>query len=105
MFPSDQPERLMNGVKMPNIELIDENGNQVELASIKDKIVLVDFWASWCKPCLKAFPEMEKMYAKYKDAKLGMQKDLRFTAFRLMRAESPGKKHWSEKTKLEIPIY
>ncbi|MEZ4886362.1 MAG: TlpA disulfide reductase family protein [Chitinophagales bacterium] len=61
----------MNGVKAPAIEAVDTLGNRIALTSFKNKIVLVDFWASWCKPCLEAFPEMEKMYAKYKDAKIG----------------------------------
>ncbi|MFK7906625.1 MAG: TlpA family protein disulfide reductase [Chitinophagales bacterium] len=68
---SSEPERLMNGVKFPNIEETDTLGNLIAVNSFENKIVLVDFWASWCKPCLKAFPEMEKMYQKYKDAKIG----------------------------------
>ncbi len=66
-----QSERLINGAKMPNIEGIDQQGNTISLASIENKIVLVDFWASWCKPCIKAFPDMEKLYQKYKNAQIG----------------------------------
>jgi thiol-disulfide isomerase/thioredoxin len=31
-----------------------------------EKLTLIDFWASWCKPCLKAIPELNKIYAEYK---------------------------------------
>lgn len=33
----------------------------------KDKVVLVNFWATWCKPCVKEFPELVKLYNNYKD--------------------------------------
>lgn len=33
----------------------------------KDKVVLVNFWATWCKPCVKEFPELVKLYGNYKD--------------------------------------
>lgn len=34
--------------------------------SLKDKVVYIDFWASWCVPCRKSFPWMQEMYDKYK---------------------------------------
>lgn len=38
-----------------------------EVPEIEGKVTLVDFWASWCAPCKAAFPEMEKLYQKFKD--------------------------------------
>lgn len=42
-------------------------GGQISLESFKGKVVYVDFWASWCGPCLKSFPFMEEMQQKYAD--------------------------------------
>ena len=42
------------------------DGKKIELASFKGKIVIVDFWATWCGPCKSSFPFLQKMYEKYR---------------------------------------
>jgi thiol-disulfide isomerase/thioredoxin len=47
--------------------LKDMNGNTVSLADLKGKVVVIDFWATWCGPCKASFPGMQKIVTKYSD--------------------------------------
>lgn len=48
----------------PNIKLPGLNG-EVDLSKLKGNVVYLDFWASWCKPCIKSFPWMKQMKTTY----------------------------------------
>ena len=51
----------------PLFTLVDLQGQQVNLSDLKNKVVIADFWATWCGPCKASFPAMQKMVTKYKD--------------------------------------
>jgi cytochrome c biogenesis protein CcmG/thiol:disulfide interchange protein DsbE len=62
--PADALDR---GQQAPEIGLADLNGKTVKLSALRGKVVLVDFWASWCGPCRESLPALDKLSKTYRD--------------------------------------
>ncbi len=55
------------GTTAADFTLQDLNGKSVRLSDYKGKVVILDFWATWCPPCRASIPGLEKIYKAYKD--------------------------------------
>lgn len=58
--------------KAPEFTLKDVNGSSVSLSSLKGKVVLLNFWATWCPPCRDEMPSLEKLHLRMKDKGLAV---------------------------------
>ncbi len=60
-------ENVQIGKVAPDFKLTNPDGKEIELKSFRGKYLLIDFWASWCRPCRMENPNVVKVYKQYKD--------------------------------------
>jgi cytochrome c biogenesis protein CcmG, thiol:disulfide interchange protein DsbE len=61
-----------DGAVAPDFTLPDLSGNRLKLSSYRGKVVLVDFWATWCDPCRDEIPRFVELQDKYRDRGLAI---------------------------------
>lgn len=58
---------LLNPVVAPSFSLQDMDGDIFAFESLRGKVIMVNFWATWCPPCRREMPSMESLYQSFKD--------------------------------------
>lgn len=80
------------GSEAPDFTLESPKGKKLKLSKLRGKMVLIDFWASWCRPCRGENPNVVQAYEKYHDKKFKNGKGFEIYSVSLDRTEEPWKK-------------
>ncbi len=75
------------GDQAPDLQFNDPNGKLIKLSDYRGKVVLVDFWASWCRPCRMENPNVVAAYNKFKNAKFKTAKGFEVIGVSLDKAK------------------
>ncbi len=67
MAAAQRVTTLGAGAVAPDFVMQDVTGKETRLSDFKDKVVILDFWATWCGPCIASFPHTQAVAAKYRD--------------------------------------
>jgi thiol-disulfide isomerase/thioredoxin len=82
----------------PNFNLQTLDGKPVSLASLKGKVVMVNFWATWCVPCRQEMPHLQALYEKYNG--LGFE----LLAVNVEKNNAEGARKWLEETPVTFTV-
>ena len=86
------------GEPAPPFELSRLDGSPVTLASLAGKLVLVDFWATWCPPCILEIPELNSFYQAHREA------GVEILAISVDDETPEWLKEWATKEGIEYPV-
>jgi thiol-disulfide isomerase/thioredoxin len=82
----------------PSFALQSNGGQQLALSSLKGKVVMVNFWATWCVPCRQEMPHLQALYEKYNG--LGFE----LLAVNVEKNNAEGARKWLQETPVTFPV-
>ncbi len=96
-FQSSDMGAVLRGMVAPDFELAALEGGVTKLENLRGNYVLINFWATWCQPCLDEMPSLEALYRRYKSRK--------FVVLAInMNERSDDLKEYVKETGLTFPI-
>jgi peroxiredoxin len=95
---ADKATPVPGGKPAPAFTLQDLNGKNVSLSDFRGKVLIIDFWATWCPPCIKEIPDFIELYEQYKD------KGFEMVGISLDQAGISVVKSFAQKFKINYPI-
>ncbi|MDR2221350.1 MAG: TlpA family protein disulfide reductase [Flavobacteriaceae bacterium] len=67
MSPSLENKEDYKKVVLKQWDVVDEEGKEFDFASVEGKVIIINFWATWCPPCIAEKPSFQELYNDYKD--------------------------------------
>ena len=96
MSPTVEQVADSERVALENWVLLDENGEQADFKAMEGKVIIINFWATWCPPCIAEKPSFQALYDDYKDK----------VVFMFITSEVPEKVlAFKKKHQYTLPIY
>lgn len=60
-------EHLQVGMQVPDFEAVDQDGKRFRLSELRGRVVVIDFWVSWCQPCVDKLPRLRQLQVEFRD--------------------------------------
>lgn len=96
--PAAETEAGAESAAAPDFSVKDLQGADLSLAGYKGKVLVLNFWATWCSPCRKEIPDFIEAYREYKD------KGLEILGLSVDETTAPALLEWTKKTGINYPI-
>ena len=97
-FACAQTKPEAEAVAAPDFSITDLHGNTLNLAAYKGKVLIINFWATWCPPCRREIPDFIAAYKELKD------KGLEIIGVSVDEMTAPALLDWTRKTGINYPI-
>ncbi len=93
-----QAKNGAEAVPAPEFSLKDLQGNALSLASYKGKVLILNFWATWCPPCRREIPDFIEAYKEFKD------KGLEILGVSVDELSADALREWTQKAGMNYPV-